>query len=257
MNWSKTAQALKQIAPKVIAWTTGAGVLASAVLHARAGMKTEHTLVLARDVKGENLTTTEKIQMCWRHYILPGSVTAATLALIICGRIVDKRQRAALAAMYVGLSKTYKQYQNEVRREFGEETHQKILTRIGQEAEKTNLHGECFGEICGTAFTDDEEIRTFFDEWSGQYFQASPEQVYRAQLHLNRNFTLAGYATLAQWYEFLGIDPRKDTSGLVWTVEDELYWIDFVNSSVTTDDGFECLTVGFAWDPYPDPGYVY
>lgn len=255
MGLNNLGKGFKKALPAIVAACACVGVAATAVTSAKAGMETEKTL---RDIKYRSPSTKDKIKMCAKHYILPASLAAGTIMLIITGKAIDKRQRLALTAAYMALNKTYKEYQNEIRREFGDETHQKVLSRIGQEANQVDSDDEMYGMPCNTAFDlNAEEPRTFYDEWSGQYFQASPEQVYRAELILNHWFAKHGYVRLSKWYELLGIDPKKDISGLVWTCEDDLLWINFINSCTKTDDGFECWTIGFAVDPYPDPGYFY
>ena len=54
--------------------------------------------------------------------------------------------------------------------------------------------------------------------------------VLNAQYHLNRNFTLRGYVSLNEFYEFLGIEKVVCGEGIGWgqdLLEDGIFWIDF------------------------------
>ena len=242
---------IKKHLPKVLSGLSCIGVLATAYLSAKGGAKSKKTLEYAADVKNSELTIKEEIMLSWKHYI-PASIAAGvTLATIISSFCLAERTQASLLAAYAVLDRTYKRYQNEIRKEFGEEAHAKIIQRVIPEAEQTDVYGECLGEICNNSFDVREELRTFYDAYSGKYFKSTIGQVLRAELNLNRNFTLGWEVPLAQWYEFNGIEPPANAEKYFWTQESGLSFIDFVHSSTTTDDGFECCVIEFAFDPYP------
>lgn len=257
MGFRNLGKGFKQALPVIMTVMSCVGIGVTAGLSVKAGMKIEHDLAEKPD-----LNTKETAKVYAKHCTVPVIFAAVTIAALITGKCIDKsnfkRQKAELAALYAGLNKAYKMYQDEAKQELGEEKHQKIMQKIGQEAHQVDICDESFGEPCNTPFDlDAEEPRTFYDEWSGEYFQVSPEQVYRAMFGLNRIFSERGYVPLRKWYELLGVKPKKDPGNYVWTAEDDLLWLDFINSCTKTDDGFECWTVGFVVDPYEDPGYTY
>lgn len=259
MNTAAIWRGLKKAAPTIVTIVTVAGVCATAYFSAKAGSDAKQAIIEEEAAQKKELELVEKVKLVAPFYIPAGCVLAATLGSIALGRVVDKKRRAELSAMglaaYRALEQKYKKYQDVVKQEYGEDAHAKILTRMDiPEAEQVSVHGECLGEAnCGGPFGFDEEIKTFYDSYSGQYFKASVGQVMRAEFHLNRNFTLAGDACLSDWYEFLGIPAPEGADEKYWTVEDELYFIDFQHYKTTLDDGFECGVIEFAWDPYPNP----
>ena len=64
---------------------------------------------------------------------------------------------------------------------------------------------------------------------------------------------MGGFVALNQFYEFLGIEPKKELSEFGWWVDDELYWIDFSHTRAMVDDGLsgevECWIIEMDWLP--------
>lgn len=259
MNSKAIRRTIRKFGPPVLAAASVIGTMVTGYLAAKAGMKSAALLKEAEDAKGEPLTTGEKIKAIGKEYVPAVAVGAATTASIIGGYAIGKRINAGLSAGYLALHEKYKQYQEEVKEEYGEEAHEKILERMAkpgaEKAEEVPITCECLGSRCNLDFQAVDEERTFLDAWSGKYFTSTINRVMAAEAHLNRNFILGGDISLECWYEFLGIEvpeeAKKDFFG--WTIEDELYWIDFNHYKMITDDGFEAYVIEFAWDPYPNP----
>ena len=58
-----------------------------------------------------------------------------------------------------------------------------------------------------------------------------------AEYHLNRNFVQRGYASLNEFYEFLGLPQTKYGDEVGWTCTDGYCWIDFEHRLISRDDG--------------------
>lgn len=258
MNTKAIRRVMRKFGPPVLAAASVIGTMATGYFAAKAGMRSVVLLREAEEAKGEPLTTGEKIKAAGKEYIPAAVIGTATAASIIGGYTIGKRVNAGLSAGYLALRDKYKHYQEEVKEEYGEEAHEKILEKMAkpgaEKAKETPITAECLGTYCNLDFQAAEEERTFLDAWSGKYFTSTINRVMAAEAHLNRNFILGGDISLECWYEFLGIETpeevKKDFLG--WSVEDELYWIDFNHYKMITDDGFEAYVIEFAWDPYPN-----
>lgn len=264
MNSKAIRRTIRKFGPPILAAASVIGTMATGYLAAKAGMKSAVLLREAEEAKGEALTTGEKIKAVGKEFVPAVAVGTVTAASILGGYTIGKRINASLGAGYLALSNKYKQYQEEVKEEYGEEAHAKILQNMAKPgAEKANpeaLVYNSFDQECNLDFEAAEEERTFLDAWSGKYFVSTINRVMAAEQCLNRQFVIfdnvcgkSSDVQLSAWYEYLGIEPPADSEKYCWLTGDDLYWIDFNHYKMITDDGFEAYVVEFACNPCPDP----
>ena len=126
-----------------------------------------------------------------------------------------------------------------------------VLTREPLYCEDIYLSGQ---SLCGYHSLDFEEHdpddnRLFYDTYSGRYFESSVDRVLQGEYHLNRNYTLSGQSSVNNFYEMLGISAIDGGDYIGWSVEDEIYWIDFDHQKVILDDGLEVCVIDMVWTP--------
>ena len=244
----------KRSASTILIVIGGVGVVVTALMATNAKPKATKLLDKAREEKGEELTTFEKIKTAGPVYIPTIITGAGTIACIFGANILNKRQQASLMSAYALVDNSFTEYKNKLKELYGEEAHEEIINAIAVEkAREVSINASTL--CANTCLTDDEacgEPVLFYDEWSGRYFESTIEQVITAEYHLNRNFVLRGYAVLNELYEFLGLDVTDYGSTVGWAVEDELYWIDFNHNKVVLDDGLECFILETPWGPSTD-----
>lgn len=230
------------------------GVVSTAILAVKATPKALEKIEKAKEEKGEELTKLEVVQAATPSYIPTILIGAGTIACIFGANVLNKRSQAALASAYALLDSSFKEYKETLKELYGEEAHQNIMDHIA--IEKAKEVGITAESMCAnTCLTDDEscgEPVLFYEEWSGRYFESTIEQVIVAQYHVNRNFVLRGYVPLNELYEFLGLETTDYGDTVGWSVEDELYWIDFNCHKVVMDDGLECYIIETPWGPSPE-----
>ena len=56
-------------------------------------------------------------------------------------------------------------------------------------------------------------------------------------LTVNRNFVMRGYASLNEFYEFLGLPQTDYGESVGWSIDDGYCWIDFEHRLISRDDG--------------------
>jgi hypothetical protein len=245
---------VKRNASTILTTIGGAGVIATSVMAVKATPKAIRLLDEAKQEKGEELTTFEKVRVAGKTYIPTIITGTATIACIFGANVLNQRKQAALMSAYALLDNSYKEYKKKLIELHGEETHQEIVNAIA--IEKAKEVGITAESMCAnTCLTDDESCGDpvlFYEEWSGRYFESTIEQVIVAQYHANRNFVLRGYLPLNELYDFLGLEPTDYGNTVGWTVEDELYWVDFHHHKMVMDDGLECYIIETPWGPSPD-----
>ena len=232
----------------------GVGVIATSIVAVKATPKALKQNEEAQEEKGEELTNVEKVKVAAPTYIPAILIGVGTLTCIFGANILSKRQQAALVSAYAMVDSSYKEYKQKLKELYGEEAHEEIVNAIA--VEKAKEVGITAESMCAnTCLTDDKacgEPVLFYDEWSQRYFESTIEQVITAEYHLNRNFVLRGFTVLNELYEFLGLETTDYGAELGWTIEDELYWVDFHHRKVVMEDGLECYIIETPWGPSTD-----
>lgn len=248
----KAERYLKKASPTILTCIGAAGVVATAVLAAKA---TPKALTLIRSDSCVNhdgdpnaYTKKEAVASCWKCYIPTVVVGGSTIACIFGANALNKRQQAALVSAYGLVSQAFNDYKRKVKENFGEEAHRDIMRQIA--AEHSSGLSPFIPSLTSSPMSlefegADEEERLFYDAFSERYFHATISQVLQAEYHANRNFALRGNTPLNEFYGFLGIEPVPDGDDIGWWVdgECEFYWIDFNHIRALLEDGLECYII--------------
>lgn len=252
----KTALFLKRNSSTILTCIGAIGVVATAVTAAKATPKALKLLEKAKDEKREELTKLEVIKTAGPAYIPSVAIGASTIACIFGANAFNKRQQAAITSAYALVNQSYKTYKDKLKELYGEEADINIRDAIARDTFERDR--EVLGYAPGIAplTTNEGETHLFYEEYLGGYFESTIEAVQNAEYHLNRNFAMRGYATLEEFYEFLGIkNPVMGCNCLGWDCsrlieEYEATWIDFDHRlTKITNDGLECYIISFPIEP--------
>ena len=155
----KSKANFKHNAPTILTWLGAVGVVATAVLAVKATPKALQVLEAAKDEKGEDLTTLERINVAGPLYFPAVLTGVATLACIFGSDALHKKQHQSLMSAYALLESTYKGYRQKVKELYGEEADAKVQ----EELEK--------------ASQVEPEKLLFYDMHMGEYFETECELV--------------------------------------------------------------------------------
>ena len=237
----------------ILAVVASLGVIATGIFAAKGGQKASDAIESAKNKKEEPLTKLETLKVVAKPY-LPATVAgAATISAIIGSAILGKKQQASLIAAYIAMRESYQKYKGAVRKELGEEAHEKVLKAIA--AEKANPEIITAPSLCYTTTLDvdvDEEERLFYDVYSETYFESTLSKVLQAQYHINRCMHVGGgyFIPLSWWYHFLGVhDPVPNSDKIGWMPNTTYMWVDFNNRLVDMEDGLQCIFIEMPFDP--------
>lgn len=249
---SQSKSFLSRNASTILTFLGGAGVVGTAVLAVRATPKALALVEEAEAEKGEKLTTWETVKTAGPAYI-PAVVTgASTMACIFGANVLNKHQQAALASAYALIDNAYKEYKGKLKELYGEEAHNNIMDAlVVEKAEEMRIANYNLTSYCDLSVEDGtSEPRLFYDEYANRCFESTIERVMNAEYHINRNFVLKGYVTLNEFYEFLGLTPTEYGSTVGWSIDDEMYWIDFNHrKTLIDDDTLEVLSIETPFGP--------
>lgn len=226
----------------------GAGVVATAVMTAKATPKALHLLKKAEEEKGEELTKLEKVKTAGPAYI-PAIITGvSTIACIFGANALNKRQQAALVSAYALLDSKYKDYRNKVDEMYGEDADNEVRDQLAKDKyveENVKVH-------------DDKML--FYEDFTGKYFESTREKVIAAQYAINRKIALNGAVCLNEWLFELDVEPVDYGGYLGWSsslLMDCQWndWLDFEHRMVEIDDDLECCTIKTSIEPMYDYEY--
>lgn len=239
----------KRNAPTILTWMGGIGVAATVITAVKATPKALVKLDEVKEEKGAELTKFEIVKAVGPIYVPTITTGAATIACIFGANLLNKRKQASLISAYALLENTYKGYKDKVVELYGKETDAKVKEEVAKDKYKeTDIKVE-----------KDKEL--FYDEFSGRYFESTIETVQSAQYHINRDLIMRDYATLNEYYAYLGIDGIDGGDELGWStcMNFDAYWqvwIDFGHHKTVMDDGLECHVItmfeepALGWDDY-------
>ena len=236
---------LKRNAPTILTCIGAGGVIGTAVLAVRATPKALQRIEVARDDKGEELTTLEVVQVAGTAYLPAVLMGLSTMACIFGANAINQKRQAALISAYTMLDSSYKEYKNKVKELYGEGATEDVEKAIVKD-KYSRLKDKPSGEKV-----------LFYEDHYGKFFESTIEDVLSAEYHFNRNFVLRGYAALNEFLEFLGVGPVKGGDAVGWSiVAGGMYygysWVDFTHQLVVTDDGLECYAIDYPFPPTED-----
>lgn len=243
---------VKRNLPTILTSTAAIGVVATAVTSAKAAPKAVKLLEKAEEKKGEKLTKLEKVKVAAPVYIPAAIIGTATITCVFGSDIINKRRQAALVSAYTVLDQSYKAYRDKVKDILGEETDTQIMSEIAKDKfEKVKDQFDL------NDADKDDDVKLFFEEYSGRYFEATMSDVLEAEYHFNRNFALRDYADLNELYSFLGLPETAYGATVGWGrfAGEAVYgyqWIDFCHVKDRMQDGTEFYRLEMPFGPTID-----
>lgn len=223
----KSKRYLKSRAPTILTCIGAFGVVVTAVSAAKATPKYLYLRERAEREKNEELTYSEVFQIVLQTYAPSFIFGTATIGCIFGANVLNKQKQASLASAYALLNSSYKEYREKLIDLHGKETDIEVRNAMARE--------HC--DVCITDLDVPDGKVIFYDELSGETFVRYEREVMDAEYHLNRNFVLRGYASLNEFYMFLGLPQTNLGEVLGWTCTYGYSWIDFEHRLVTRDDG--------------------
>ena len=233
---------VKKNASTILTVVGSAGVVATAVLAVKATPKAMRVLEEAKEEKQEDLTVLEKVQIAGPAYI-PAIVTGvATVACIFGANILNQRQQAALMSAYALLDNSYKEYRAKVMELYGEDADANVKAEVA----KDKYQKQCV--------VVSEGKHLYYDSYSERYFEATPEQIMKAEYAVNKKLQFNDCLFLNDFYELVGLEPTDYGNYLGWSLTELIEctwfsWWELSRQKVFLEDDLECTILNFSLDP--------
>lgn len=259
--FNKTGLCIRKYSPVALSCIASIGVIVTAIMAAKATPKAVELIHADSKEKHDGdpnaYTKKEAIIAAWKCYIPAAAFGFSTIACIMGANALNRKQQAELASAYALIQNSYKKYREKLKEEYGEEAHNKIMDSIIKEkCNEVSIYTP--GMLSNSTLDFGEGIepeitRTFYDSFSGRYFESTIEKVIQAEYHLNRNFIFGGAISLNEFYEFLGLEKTEFGDNIGWScINGEICWIDFSHRRITLDDGMEVYIIDMVFEPTSD-----
>jgi hypothetical protein len=237
--------------PAILTAIGVAGAVGAAYLAAKASFRaaaiiqeeTDNAVMAAGGINNVNpedlLDNRAKAELVWREYVPAAVVGTIAVAAIISSNHISTRRAAALASAY-SISETFsREYREKVREKIGKSKELAIRDEIAQE------------RLLRKEWTDEELIlgsgqTHCFDAWSGRPFKSSAEQIHAAVNYVNHMVNTSFYASLTDFYSYLGLDPTQESSEIGWNADTQL---EISITAGTVRNGKPCLIVNIETIP--------
>lgn len=193
---------------------------------------------------GEELTAKDKAKLVWKLYVPPVAVTTATIVCIVSASTISASRLAAMAAAYKVSEKQYVEYRDKVKELLGEKKDQEVKDAVA----KDRIANDPFGPNEAWDVGSAGGAVLCYDNWNGRYFRSSKQILDDACNKVNYEVLHNMYATLADFYTYLGLSSPRGAGQIGWGLDHRLK---LEYSSQLQEDGTPTMVMDFSIPPSP------
>lgn len=225
---------LKAHSPTILTVIGSTGVVITAVLAVKGTPKALKLIEEAKNIKGDELTTGETIQVAWKPYIPAAISCVSTILCIVGANYLNIKKQKNLMSAYMLLDNAFKQYRNRVSEEYGED----VDEEFGRDLVRKQLE----------EMEDIYKETLFFEFNSMRFFEANIHKVLQAECKAKLQFEQYEYLTLNDYYAYLGIDDSLYGECMGWSkyqmrTEEHVDNLEFTYERVIMSNGLVCYNI--------------
>lgn len=225
---------LKAHSPTILTVIGSTGVVITAVLAVKGTPKALKLIEEAKNIKGDELTTGETIQVAWKPYIPAAISCVSTILCIVGANYLNIKKQKNLMSAYMLLDNAFKQYRNRVSEEYGED----VDEEFGRDLVRKQLE----------EMEDIYKETLFFEFNSMRFFEANIHKVLQAECKAKLQFEQYEHLTLNDYYAYLGIDGSPYGECMGWSkyqmrTEEYVDNLEFTYERVIMSNGLVCYNI--------------
>jgi Family of unknown function (DUF6353) len=230
--------------PAILTAIAVTGTITTAVLTGKATFK--YTKLLAEEGYYDpdytfERSTKEHVEKAWKLYLPSIGAGVLTIACVILSSRIATKRTAALAATLAIAEKGFDEYRAKILQKIGGTKEQAARDEIAQDRVKNNPPTSA-----NTTIVVGGKDVLCFDKYTGRYFNSDIETLKQAQNRLNHQVLNDYYASLSDFYSFIGLPPTSFSDDVGWN-SDKMMELEF--STVLSEDSRPCIAMGFAVVP--------
>ena len=199
----------------------------------------------------DDMTLKEKVKTSWKCYIPSGIIVTSTILCIIYSDTIVINEKIALLSALTASQNRYKDIRESIDDVCDDKTKEEIFKKNVREKVPTDV------------YIDRTDVKLFYEEYTGEFFYATIQDVLEAECLFNKQLSIVGYAILNDFYDILGLPKTNTGKYLGWCTDDKFSetaaispWVDFEHSMMTDDSGCEYYYLNYSNQPIVQPmGY--
>lgn len=237
-----TAHLAAKNSPTLLAVAGSVGVLATAFFSGKASFKAAEVLNKREKDRwpdDEDLELQEKVDLTWKLYIPAAGVALVTIACVVAADRINARRVIGIAAAYSTSQQMYQAYREKVSERIGPKKEEAVRADAAQDRiDKIPVASKEFYLV------ENGEVPCF-DEYSGRLFRSSMQKIREAEVEANFNLLGAGYLSLSDFWNLLGLDSTKMGDALGWNTDHKIV----VDVTTVLHNNLPALSIGFSRPP--------
>lgn len=232
---------LKRNSSTILTCVGAIGVAATAVVSARDTIKAIE-MVKKKEEADVKLSKKEIVKTVAPAYIPTIVVGLSTMVCIFGSNMLNKKTQACLTSAYALLDRSYKEYRDEAKKIYGEDSDERIKEGIAKNR---------YEDSDDFSRKDGKEL--FFDFYGLQFFNATINELQEAEMAVNQLLLMNGYVGLSTFYDMLGIECTDWDNAVGWSLascrECGYDKIEFTHRKIKHEDGTEFWAVDMLCQP--------
>lgn len=189
---------------------------------------------------------TEVVKAVLPVYLPTIGMGVLTIVCIVGSTVASKRRIAMLESLYSAAEVALTTYQHKVVEKIGEKAEEKVRHEIAED--KVERQPATSSQVVFTGNGD----TLFYDYWSGRYFKSDYERVRSAVNDLNSLILSDMWATVNDFYYYLGIPPADCGKNVGFNPDHKL---DIIYTAIHADDMTPCTALQFRERPRTEDTY--
>lgn len=240
--------------PAVLTSVAVAGTVATAYLTGRATFKAATILgdeaekrILHEREELRVFPTKDKIKLVWTQYLPPAGMAVTTIGCIVFANRISAKRLAAVAAAYSLSEKRFTEYKDKIQEKMGLSKEQAARDELAQD--RVNANPPTGQQV----FVNDGQV-ICFEDWTGRYFKSTVETLKKAMNDINYQILEDRYATMADFYDKVGLENTKMANEMGWNIEHPM---DLYFGTTIADNGQPCIVLTYNTAPFPIRDRIY
>ena len=241
---TKAGKYLSKNAPAILTGLGLTSIVATAFFAHKAALKADS--VIRKAEENTLLTPKEKFKLVWKHYLPPVLSCGAAIGFIVAANSVHIKRQAALVTVATLGERALSEYKAEVAELVGKNKARKAEDNLVQ---KKVTAAETEGKFDKIVLAPDSQRQYVYETTSGHIFQASIEELHKAENEIGRQCLDDDFATLN---DFLG-----KVGASAGDIGDEIGWnnrkpIELNLGSAIVRDGKGLIAIKYTNPPSAD-----
>jgi len=188
-----------------------------------------------------------RVKIYAKHYWPTAAIVVSSAGCLIFANRINLKRNAALLAAYQLSAMNLKDIREKIVEMDGEKKLQKVNDAIAKDKVEASSPS--------TIVISGEGEHLIYDVPSGRYFMGNIERIRQAVNEINKNLYNYNYASLNDFYDYVGLDHIGTGYKLGWHMNTTDDLLEMEYSSQITKDGRPCLVIKYDVKPIYDFDY--